>query len=252
METMEKIQTLKYHNEILLNTSLFKYLSIINEKNVSVVIRDVIYDNFIRTTKSFLTNADEATIRKYREEMRQPYQAYIAKTLREGWAGIKNNLLVSSFITFDFFLNHLAGIYYTHFSELFSNDDVPISFSVIRDFTAPGELRDHFVKIHTGKFAGLDFQEKIIYVKKTLKLQDDDIWLLNKKDYLQDIYRLRGGPVFTGSAPEISDDDFYTYINYLCSLIFKLSVYSRTKYGIEFEWIQDLSRYLKLEDRRPQ
>jgi hypothetical protein len=250
---MEKIQTLKYHNEILLNTSLFKYLSIINEKNVSQVIRDVLYDNFIRTTETFLKNADEDTTRRYREEMRRPYQIYIENALREGWAGIKNNLLVSSFITFDFFLNHLAGIYYANFGELFSNDDVPISFSVIRDFKTPGELRDYFVKIHTGKFAGLDFQEKIIYVKKTLKLQDDDIWLLNKKDYLQDIYRIRGGPVFSGSAPEISDEDFYTYINYLCSLIFKLSMYSRTKYGIEFEWIQDLSRYLMIEDRkRPQ
>jgi hypothetical protein len=210
----------------------------------------VIYDNFILTTKSFLKNANEATIKKYREEMRLPYQKYIEKTLREGWAGIKHNLLASSLITFELFLNHLAGVYYKHFSELYSNDDIKISFSVLRDFKTPEEMRDYFIKIHLEEFANFDLKEKILYVKKTLKLNDDDIWILNRKDYLQEIYRLRNRPAFSGVVPEISDDEFYAYINYLCSLIFKLSVYSRTKYGIEFEWIKDLSRYLRIEDKK--
>jgi hypothetical protein len=247
---VETLKTLTFHNEILLNTTLYKYLAIINEKNVSQIIRDVIYDNFILTTKSFLKNADEGTIRKYREEMRQPYQNYIEKTLREGWAGIKHNLLVSSVITFELFLNHLVGVYYKNFSELYSNDDINISFSVLRDFKTQDEVREYFIKIHLEEFANFDFKEKILYIKKTLKLNDDDIWILNKKDYLQDIYRLRGRPVFSGGVSEISDTEFYTYINYLCSLIFKLSVYSRTKYGMEFEWIKDLSRYLQIEDKQ--
>jgi hypothetical protein len=247
----EKLKTLAYHNEILLNTSLYKYLSIINEKNVSPVIRDVIYENFILTTRAFLKNADEATIKKYREEMRLPYQQYIEKTLREGWAGIKHNLLVSSLITFELFLDHLAGVYYRHFSELYSGDDIKISFSILRDFRTQDEIRDYFIKIHLEKFANFDLREKILYVKKTLKLNDDDIWILNRKDCLQDIYRLRSRPVFSGEVPEVSDDEFYAHINYLCSLIFKLSVHSRAKYGIEFEWIRDLSRYLRIEDRRP-
>jgi hypothetical protein len=248
---MEKIQTLKYHNEILLNISLFKYLSIINEKNVSQIIRDVIYENFIQTTRSFLKNADEKTVGKYKEEMRLPYQQYIEKTLHEGWAGIKTNLLVSSFISFEIFLNHLVGVYYKNFGELYSSGDIQISFSVIRDFKTQEELRDYFIKIHIEKFAGLEFKEKIIYIKKTLKLQDDDIWIMNRKDLLMDIYRIRSRSVFSGDVPEISDENFYNYINYLCSLIFKLSVYSRTKYGMEFEWIKDLSRYLKIEDKTP-
>lgn len=247
---MEKLKTLSYHNEILLNTSLFKYLSIINEKNISPVIRDVIYDNFILTTKTFLKNADEATINKYREEMRQPYQQYIEKTLREGWAGIKHNLLVSSVITFELFLNHLVGVYYKNFSELYSNDDIKISFSILRDFKTQDEIRDHVIAVHLEKFSNFDFKEKILYIKKTLKLNDDDIWSLNRKDYLQDIYRMRNRPVFSDTVSEIPDDDFYANINYLCSLIFKLSVHSRTKYGIEFEWIKDLSRYLRIEDKR--
>jgi hypothetical protein len=247
----EKLKTLTYHNEILLNTSLYKYLSIINEKNVSSIIRNVIYDNFISTTRSFLKNADEATIKKYQEEMRLPYQKYIEKTLSEGWAGIKHNLLLSSLITFELFLNHLVDIYYEHFSELYSNDDIKISFSVLRDFKTQDEMRNYFIKIHLEEFANFDLREKILYVKKALKLNNDDIWTLNRKDYLQDIYRLRNKQVFSGAVPEISDDEFYTYINYLCSLIFKLSVHSRAKYGIEFEWIKDLSRYLRIEDQRP-
>jgi hypothetical protein len=212
----------------------------------------VIYDNFILTTRSFLKNADETTIKKYQEEMRLPYQKYIEKTLREGWAGIKHNLLASSLITFELFLSHLVGIYYQHFSELYSNDDIKISFSILRDFKTQDETRDYFIKIHLEEFANFDLKEKILYIKKTLKLNDDDIWVLNKKDYLQDIYRLRGRPVFSGEVPEISDDEFYAHINYLCSLIFKLSVHSRAKYGIEFEWIRDLSRYLRIEDKRPE
>jgi hypothetical protein len=249
---MEKIRTLKYHNEILLNTSLYKYLSIINEKSVSKIIKDVIYDNFIQTTKSFLKNADEATINRYKEEIRLPYQQYIEKTLREGWAGLKINLLISSFISFELFLNHLVGVYYQNFSELYSNDDIQISFSIIRDFKTQDEMRDYFIKIHIDEFANFGFKEKIMYVKKTLKLSEDDIWLLNRKDHLQEIYRIRSKSVFSDELPEIPDDDFYTYINYLCSLIFKLSVYSQTKYGMEFEWIKDLSRYLGIEDKRPE
>jgi hypothetical protein len=49
---------------------------------------------------------------------------------------------------------------------------------------------------------------------------------------------------------EIGDDEFYAYIDYLCSLIFKLSSYSKIKYGIEFEWIRDLNRYLSISDSR--
>jgi hypothetical protein len=233
-----------------MHTSLYKYLSIINEKNVSPVIRDVLYDNFILTTKSFLKDANTETIAKYREEMRLPYQTYIEKTLREGWTGIKNNLLVSSVITFEFFLNHLVGVYYNNFSELYSNDDISISFSVLRDFKSHEEIRDYFIKIHLEEFSAFGLKEKILYIKKTLKLNDDDIWILNRKDYLQDICRLRDGRDLAGTVSEISDDKFYIYINYLCSLIFKLSMYSRIKYGIEFEWIKDISRYLQLEDKR--
>lgn len=247
---MEKIKTLTFHNEILLNTSLYKYLSIVNEKNVSLVIRDVIYENFILTTKSFLKNADEATVKKYQEEMRLPYQNYIEKPLREGWAGIKYNLLVSSVITFELFLDHLVEVYYKNFSELYSNDDINISFSVLRDFKTQDEIREYFIKIHLEDFSNFDFPEKILYIKKTLKLSEDDIWTLNNKDYLQDIYRLRGRRDAAGGVLEIPDDKFYACINYLCSLIFKLSMYSRTKYGVEFEWIKDLSRYLRIADNR--
>ncbi|MDR1239777.1 MAG: hypothetical protein LBK27_06660 [Treponema sp.] len=241
---MEKLKTLSYHNELLLNTSLFKYLSIINEKNISPIIRDVIYDNFILTTTSFLKNAGEETINKYREEMREPYERYIEKTLREGWAGIKHNLLVSSLITFELFLNHLVDVYYKNFPELYSNDDISVSFSVLRDFKNQDDMREYVIHIHLEKFAHLDLQEKILYIKKNLKLNSDEIWAASRKDYLQDICRLRGRHIFPGEGAEIPDGEFYAHINYLCSLIFKLSVYSRTRYGVEFEWIKDLSRYL--------
>lgn len=249
IKTQEKLRTLTFHNEILMNTSLYKYLSIINEKNISPVIRDIIYENFILTTKAFLKTPDEAAIKKYREEMRLPYQKYIEKTLHEGWTGIKSNLLVSSLITFELFLNHLVGVYYRNFSELYSKDDIKISFAVLRDFRTRGEIRDYFIKTHLEEFANFEFKEKILYIKKTLKLNDDDIWMLNRKDYLQDLSRLRNRSVLSGAVAEIPDTEFYAYINYLCSLIFKLSVYSRTKYGIEFEWIKDLSRYLRIEDK---
>jgi hypothetical protein len=249
---MEKIKTLTFHNEILLNTSLYKYLSIVNEKNIFPVIRDAIYENFILTTKSFLKNADEETMKKYREEMRLPYQNYIEKPLRESWAGIKYNLLVSSVITFELFLNHLVGVYYKNFSELYANDDINISFSVLRDFKTQDEVREYFIKIHLDDFSNFDFPEKILYIKKTLKLNEDDIWTMNKKDCLQDIYRLRDRRDAAGEALEISDEKFYGCINYLCSLIFKLSMYSRTKYGVDFEWIKDLSRYLRVEDKNPE
>jgi hypothetical protein len=247
---MEKIKTLKYHNEIVLNTSLYKYLSIINDEKVANIIQDVIYDNFIMTTQTFLRDGDEETINKYREEMRVPYHKYIEKTMSESWFGIKNNLLVSSFNTFDMFLNHLVSIYYKNFSKLYSGDDVKISFAVIKDFKNMDELRDHILNMHIDEFAAMGFKEKIIYIKKTLKLNDDEIWIMNRRDLLQDIYKIRNLLVHAETAQEIPDSDFYLYINYLCSLIFKLSEYSRIKYGIEFEWIKDLSRYLSLADKR--
>jgi hypothetical protein len=247
---MEKIKTLKYHNEIVLNTSLYKYLSIINDEKVAGIIQDVIYDNFIMTTAAFLKNSDDETINKYREEMRLPYHKYIEKTMNESWVGIKNNLLVSSFNTFDMFLNHLVLIYYKNFSKLYSGVDVKISFAVIRDFKNVDELRVHIINMHIEEFAAMSFKEKIVYIKKTLKLVDDEIWIMNGRDLLQDIYKIRNLLVHAETAREIPDSDFYRYINYLCSLIFKLSEYSRIKYGIEFEWIQDLSRYLSIADKR--
>jgi hypothetical protein len=245
---MEKIQTLKYHNEILLNTSLYKYLSLINETNISQIIKDVIYDNFIQTTRAFLRDQD--AFERYKNEMRAPYQHYIDKTLRDGWTGIKNNLLVSSYITFELFLDHLAGIYYKNFTELYSNDDIKVSFSVIRDFKTGKEIKDYFIRSHIEHFALLGFDEKILYVKKNLKLNDDDIWTFHGKDLLNDIFIIRNKIVHSEAVREIGDDEFYVFIDYLCSLIFKLSSYSKIKYDMEFEWIQDLNRYLSLADGR--
>jgi hypothetical protein len=245
---MEKIKTLKFHNEILLNTSLYKYLSLINGENISGIIKDVIFDNFIQTTKTFLRNSGDEAIRKYKEEMRVPWQNQIDKTLRDGWVGIKNNLLVSSYITFDLFLNHLAGVYYHYFSKLYSNDDINISYSVIRDFKTRDELKNYFISIHVENFTSFDFTEKIQYIKKTLKLNDDEIWNLNGRDYLQDIYKRGHNIRRQNDMDELPDDEYYLYISYLCSLIFKLSAFSQIKFGIEFEWINNFSRYYAIAD----
>jgi hypothetical protein len=253
---MEKIRTLKYHNEILLNTSLYKYLSLINSKSISNTIRDVVFDNFVQTTKPFLKNRDEEAVKKYMDEIRTPWQQQIDKTLKDGWMGIKNNLFVSSYITFELFLNHLVSVYYRSFTKLYSDDEIKIPYSVAKDFKSSGELKDYFINIHTENFSALDFGEKILYIKKTLKLNDDDIWNLNGKDHLAEIHKRGKNITFEDpvsgkedSAGEISDDEYYLYINYLCSLIFKLSMYSKIKYNLDFEWIQNYSRYFSIADK---
>jgi hypothetical protein len=247
---MEKIETLKYYNEILLNTSLYKYLAIINEANISKIILGVVYDNFIENTKNFLKHTDEAAINKYKEDMRVPYQKYVEKILHDGWRGIKNNLLVSSFTTFELFLNHLVTVYCKYFSKLYADDAVKISFSIIKDFTTEQELRNYFIKTYIETFSSLSFNEKIHYIKKTLKLQEDDIWFLKGKEYIHDINMIKSKILHSEEISEIIDDDFSIYINYLCSLIFRLSIYSRMKYGMEFEWINDTSLHFRITDKR--
>ncbi|MDR0600750.1 MAG: hypothetical protein LBG42_00060 [Treponema sp.] len=261
---MEKIKALKYHNEILLNTSLYKYLSLINDKNISRAIRDVVFDNFVQTTKPFLKDKNGTAVKKYMDEIRAPWQQQIDKTLKDGWTGIKNNLFVSSYTTFELFLNHLVSVYYRSFTKLYSDNEIKISYSVAKDFKSSDELKNYFVNIHAENFSTLGFNEKILYIKKTLKLNDDDIWNLNGKDYLAEIHR-RGKKIMledsdsgkNDSAPvessgEISDDEYYLYVNYLCSLIFKLSMHSKIKYNLDFEWIQNYSRYFSIADKNRQ
>ncbi|MDR2069594.1 MAG: hypothetical protein LBP71_06970 [Spirochaetaceae bacterium] len=247
---MEKLETLKYYNEILLNTSLYKYLAIINEANISEIILGVVYDNFIDNTTNFLKNTGERAIDTYKNEMRQPYQKYVEKILRNGWRGIKNNLLVSSFTTFEFFLNHIVTVYCKCFSKLYSDESVKISFSIIKDFSTEEEIRDYFIKTHLETFSAFPFNEKIHYIKKTLKLREDDIWLLNGKEYIHDINIIKNKIVHSEEISEIFDDEFYMYINYLCSIIFRLSVYSQIKYGIEFEWINNTNLHFRIADKR--
>ncbi|MDR1058663.1 MAG: hypothetical protein LBL43_03860 [Treponema sp.] len=247
---MERIQTLRYHNEILMNTSLYKYLSLVHDEKVSGLIKDVIYDNFIQTTNSFLGKQDSESLENYRKEMREPYSKYIDKTLRDGWLGIKNNLLTASFISFESFLNHLVMVYYRNFSKLYAADEISVSYSVLEDFKSPAELRNYFLKIHGLKFSSLGFNEKINYIKKSLKLRDEDIWQMKGKDFLPDIHKLRDRINRLEELEEIGDREYYGIINYLCSLIFKLSFYSRLKYGIEFEWIENFGRYLGIEEPR--
>jgi hypothetical protein len=247
---MEKVETLKYYNEILLNTSLYKYLSIINEANISEIIQSVVYDNFIKNTQNFLILNDQAAINKYKDDMRLPYQKYVEKILHDGWRGIKNNLLVSSFTTFELFLNHIVTVYCKYFSKLYADDAVKISFSIIKDFSTEKEIRDYFIKTYIETFSSFRFNEKINYIKKTLKLHEDDIWLLNGKEYVHDINIIRNKIAHSEEISEIFDDEFYIYINYLCSVIFRLSVYSQVKYGIEFEWINNTNLRFKIADKR--
>ena len=245
---MEKIKTLKYCNEILINTSLYKYLSIINETNLSEIIGDVVYDSFFETARSFLKNRDKESEEQYKAELRLPYQKYVEKTLKEGWPGIKRNLLTASYIAFEQFLCHLVEIYCAYFPILYSDEDIRISFSVIQEFPTENALRGYFIKTHIDAFIAMTFDEKIQYVKKTLKLNSDDIWILREKDLIYDIYLIRDQAVHSVDTTEIPDDDFYLYINYLCSVIFRLSAYSQKKYGIQFEWISDTNLRFMIAD----
>jgi hypothetical protein len=247
---MEKIRTLTFHNEILLNTSLYNYLSIINDTSIQDIIENVTFDNFVETTKDFLKKNDPAAITKYKSEMRKPYQKYIEETLRDGWVGIKNNLLVSSYITFELFLNHLVTVYCRYFPKLYSDVDITISYAVFMDFKNAEDAKDYYIKTYVERFAGFSFNEKINFVKKTLKLNSDDIWILHGREYIHDIDTLRVKIIHAENDSEIPDTDFYMFINYLCSLIFKLSAYSQIKYGIPFEWIKDLNLRFKIPDKR--
>lgn len=247
---MEKIRTLKFHNEILLNTSLYNYLSIINDTSVHDIIENVTFDNFVETTKDFLRKNDPASITKYKSEMRKPYQHYIETTLHDGWIGIKNNLLVSSYITFDLFLNHLVTVYCRHFPKLYSDEDIAISYTVFKDFKNAEDARDYYIKTYVEHFAAFSFNEKINFVKKTLKLNSDDIWVLHGKEYIHDLDAIRLKIIHAETAAEIPDTDFYMFINYLCSLIFKLSAYSQIKYGIPFDWIKDINFRFKIAGKR--
>jgi hypothetical protein len=248
--TVEKVETLKYYNDILVNTSLYKYLSIVNEANISKIIQGVVYDNFVENTRGFLKDTGDAAVHAYKTEMRLPYQKYVENILRDGWRGIKNNLLVSSFTTFELFLNHLVTIYCKCFSKLYADDSVTVSFSIIKDFSTEKEIRDYFIKTYIETFSSFRFNEKINYIKKTLKLHEDDIWFLDGKEYIHDINILRNKIANSEMVSEIVDDEFYRYINYLCSIIFRLSVYSQIKYGIEFEWIQNGNLHFRIADKR--
>jgi hypothetical protein len=248
--SVEKVETLKYYNEILLNTSLYKYLSIINETNISKIIQGVVYDNFIENTRVFLKDTGEAALNAYKTEMRLPYQKYVEKILRDGWRGIKSNLLVSSLTTFELFLDHLVTVYCRCFSKLYADDAVKISFSIIKDFNTEQEIRNYFIKTYIETFSSRGFNEKINYIKKTLKLHEDDIWLSGGKEYIHDINSVRNKIAHSETGAEIVDDEFYRYINYLCSIIFRLSVYSQIKYGIEFEWIHQANLHFRIADKR--
>jgi hypothetical protein len=225
-------------------------LSIINDTSVHDIIENVTFDNFVETTKEFLKKNDPASITKYKSEMRKPYQKYIEKTLHDGWVGIKNNLLVSSYITFELFLNHLVTIYCRYFPKLYSDEDIGISYALFKDFKNTEEARNYYIKTYVERFASFSFNEKINFVKKTLKLNSDDIWILHGREYIHELDAIRQRIIHAESAAEIPDPDFYMFINYLCSLIFKLSAYSQIKYGIPFEWIKDVNLRFKISDKR--
>ncbi len=247
---MDKIQTLKFYNEILINTSLYKYLSIIiNERNISQIVREVEYDNFIETTKAFLENKNDLMDNNYGNEMLALYKKYIEKTLYGGEIGIKNNLLSSSFMTFELFLNHLIGIYCRKFSRLYSNENTRLAYDIVKEIKTEDELKDFFIEAFIEKFFSYSFSEKISYIKKNLKLDYDDIWILNGNEYIYEMNTVRENILHGGEQIQFDDHDFYRYINYLCSLIFKISAYSQAKYGIEFEWIANTNLNFKISDQ---
>jgi hypothetical protein len=139
-------------------------------------------------------------------------------------------------------------VYCIYFPKLYSDQDVKISFSLIKGFPTEEALREYFVRTCVESFIALDFDEKIQYVKKILKLNYEDIWVLRDKELIYDIYQIRNKIVHSDNSVEISDEEFYIYINYLCSLVFKLSAYSQKKYGIQFEWISDTNLHFMIAE----
>lgn len=247
---MDKIRTLKFYNDILINTSLYKYLSIIiNEVNVNGIVREIEYDNFIETTRAFLENKNELLNSKYKNNMLKLYKQYIEKTLFNGERGIKNDLLFSACTSFELFLNHLLRIYCRKYSRLYANENIQVSYEIIRDIKNESGLKDFFIEAFIDSFSVQKFPEKIAYIKRSLKLDYDDIWMLNGKEYIYELNKVKDDILHSGDKLAFEDSDFYLYINYLCSLIFKLSAYSQAKYGIEFEWIGNTNLSFRISDQ---
>ncbi|QQO11001.1 hypothetical protein [Breznakiella homolactica] len=235
---MDTIKALSYYNEILINTSLYKYLTaIVSKTDVAEILDRIEYGSLIETTKAFLEDKNDTSVEGYTGRMLEKYRKYMGKTLDQSRKGIGNNLLVSSFTTFELFLGHLVTVYCGKFSRLYSDEQTGLSYSTLRQIKNDAALQDFFIESFIEKFTAFNFTEKISYVKKTLKLSYDDIWMFNGREYMYDINAIRNRIILSGDSPGIAEDDFYRYLNYLCSLIFKISAYSQAKYGIPFEWI---------------
>jgi hypothetical protein len=144
----------------------------------------------------------------------------------------------------------VVTVYCRYFPKLYSDADIVVSYAIFKDFKNEEDTKNYYIKTYVERFTAFSFNEKINYIKKTLKLNSDDIWILHGREYIHDLDAIRKKIIHAEQSAEIPDTEFYMFINYLCSLIFKLSAYSQIKYGIPFEWIKDINFRFKIPDKR--
>lgn len=188
---MRKIEALFYSNQITRFSPLHRYLTIIiNETNVSTKLKELEFDWFFETTKQFLKNKDEESIEKYKRDTESDYSKVIDGTLKNGLKTIKNSFIVNAYSVFEIFLVHLVEVYCEYFPQLYVTDKVKIARQDISNISK--EFIDSaFIERFVKDFSFYPFERKIGFIKKYLKLDDIEIWILNKENCIDEINAIR-------------------------------------------------------------
>jgi hypothetical protein len=245
---MRKIDALLYSTQIIRFSPLHRYLTIIiNETNVSTKLKELEFDWFFETTKGFLKNKNEDSVEKYKKDTESNYAKMIDVDLKNGLKTIKNSFIVNAYSVFEIFLVHLVEVYCEYFPELYISGKVKIARQDINNITKE-DIDSAFIERFVKDFSFLPFDKKIEFIKKQLKLDDAEIWILNNENCIDEINAIRNKIVHSDEEIDIEYDRCNFYFDYLNSLIFKLSTYSQYRHGIEFNWILDTNINVKMAE----
>lgn len=245
-----KIDYQKYSTQLIKLNQFCRYIEIIiTETNVASKLKDFEFDWMLSSISQYLRDQTPKEKNKFTTNMNTQYEEYIKRILGDGLSSVRSNLFVSAYSIFEFYLLHLVEVYCLYFPVLYSNYKIEIQSKELNGVKTGEQIQDIIREKFINTYSFWPFERKLKFIKKDMKLNDSDIWLLNGKDSILEINRIRNKIVHSDEHVDIDYEYIKTKMEYLGSVIFKLAAYSQYKHGIEFIWIGDSNINIKQADR---
>lgn len=238
------IDYLTYFNKIAEVSNFYRYAcTALSVPQAVSKIAEEDLERILVSLARYLIDPSPKGIAQFRTLLEQNMETAAKQAIEKGKDIFRRQSLVAAFSIFEAFLRHLLQVYLSYFPQLLKNPGKTLTYVQIVENSK--QILDYLIQKELDSFDRKNLRDKKGYLEKRLKLEGQDIWVINNKELWQDIEEKRHSIVHSENAPMIDEEYLFEALHYLDSVMLKLSAHSQADHGIPFKWFKDSADVVK-------